>query len=165
MRKATFLLIFFTLGLVVIISLVTANMLIGVMWLNIVALWLSALLLVVFLGFYLMTYQRIMTRVGITNERLNEVKLLQERRYEQLAKRLDALSQGISSQSPSTRGSVLEGRQTGPKLSELEDLNARAERAERRILGRLENIMLDNDRRFRTVEKVASNCCDHKEVD
>lgn len=157
MQKVTFLLISFTLGLLVIASLVTVGMLNGFIWLHIVALWLAVLLLILFFGCYMRTYRRIMTRVGVTNERVAEMKHLQERRYEQLAKRLDALKQDIRAEARGNLGSGSGSTQEVSKLSDLEHLIARAERAERRILGRLENIMLDNDKHFRTVEmKLAS---------
>lgn len=164
MRKVTSLLISFILGLIMVATLVTAGILTGVLWMYIIAAWASVVLLVVFLGFYFRTYRRIMTRTGTANERLAEIKLLQERRYEQLAQRLDVLSQGTFGQSRSTAGAISSGQQPIPQFSDIEHTIARVERAERRILGMLENISLDNDTRFRTVEKFASICGDHKEL-
>lgn len=156
MHKVTSLLISFILGLVIVAALVTVGLLTGTLWIHILAAWLSALLLIVFLGFYFRTYRRMMTRIGTANERLAEIKLLQERRYEQLARRLDASSQGTFSQSQSMAGAVSSGQQSKPQYSDIEQMIARVERAERRILGMLENIALDNDIRFRTVENLAS---------
>ena len=162
MHKITSLLIFFILGLIMVAALVTVGILTGMHWPYIMALWVSVLFLIILLGFYFRTYRRTMTRIGTANERLSEIKILQERRYEQLAQRLDGLSQGTFGQSRSTAGTVSSGEQSTPKLSDLEYMLARVERAERRILGRLENIALDNDTRFRTVEKLASTCRGYK---
>lgn len=161
MRKVFFLLVSFTLGLAIVASLVTAGILTGTLWLYILALWISVLLLLVFLGFYFRTYRRVMTRVGTANERLSEIKNLQERRYAQLAQRLDSLGQGAFG-SRSTGDTVSGGQQPSLKFSDLEYLIARVERAERRILGKLENLSLDNDRGLRSVEQLASNCGVHK---
>lgn len=157
MHKVTLLLTSFILGLTMVAAFVTAGIVTGMLWLHILALWIFLLLSAIFLGFFLRVYRLVMTRLGTANQRLSEMKLLQERRYEQLAQRLDALNHNTLGHSRSPVSGISAHQDGPPKLSEIEHLIARTERAERRILGRLENIMLDNDTCLRAVKKLAPN--------
>jgi hypothetical protein len=110
------------------------------------AIWVSLLVGLVVLAGLLAGYGRVVRRLGTANERLAELRFLLERRYEQSRQRLDTLletSHGLTepSDSPTSRlSSNWKGR------AELENLSARVQRSERRILGRLENELLAHDR-------------------
>lgn len=99
---------------------------------------LSAMLIFCVLTFRM--YQRLESRSRQTNEVLKEIKSLQEQRYEQLARRLDESKPGQPKSKMHRRG------------IELEDLEARLQRAERRILGSLENNSLVADQQMRKIE-------------
>jgi len=118
--------------------------------LHVAALWLFVFFLVSSLLLAGRGYRRITTRIGTAGERLSELKYLQERRYEQLSGRLDRLSALVDSldSSDNTHQANLihsmNRAESGRNLAELEDINARVQRAERRILGRLENELFAN---------------------
>src|SRR5690625_1493558 len=156
MRKIS-LLIVITLGLIASAVLVTAGLLIQQVHLFLLAMWITVLLLVLCLGFFFTAYRRIMMRLGIVNERLAEVKLLQERRYEQLARRIDKWTPSSFEKSAIDNDSITECRGLTAGISELEHLNARMQRAEQRILGKLENLLLDSDRQLRVLKELAPN--------
>lgn len=109
------------------------------------ALWLVVLLAVGMLLSLGWGYQRIVIRVGTANERLIELRFLQERRYEQLRQRMDYLSDSFRVlhrnmqhlEDASDKFRAAQGRSSD--IVELENINARLQRTERRILGKLEN--------------------------
>lgn len=127
----------------------------------VIAAWASALAFVVFFVFLTQAYLRIMARTGTINNRLEETKFLLNRRYEQLAERLDdLLARRTAYTSTSGVEENNERLQTG--TSELQDVNARLERAERRILGRLENEALSADAQIRELERIVSSLYDKR---
>lgn len=117
------------------------------------AAWLLAFSLAILFGVLIRLYQRVVIRTNTTNELLKQIKFLQERRYSQLVARMDQRDGGVTSESvQSSKVGASGPAQTGSKLSlgeisELEEINARVQRAERRILGKLENESFDWDRR------------------
>lgn len=125
------------------------------------AIWALAVLAVLTLFIVVKVYHRIVHRIGTANKRLAELRFLQERRYGMLSARLDHLiaairELGVSQVSPDK--SRLESTRIFRKqLVELEDLNARLERAERRILGKIENQIFVNDSQYKRVDRFASD--------
>lgn len=142
MRKAKYLLTAVVAGGVALAAVLTAALVANEPALFVASVWIATFTLVGLTVFLLRSYQRVVTRLGTANERLAELKFLQERRYEQLAARLDGRvgnsGSGASAQS----------------LADLENLNARLERSERRILGKLENEILINDKRYRELKSL-----------
>lgn len=108
----------------------------------VLGLWLFVLSLAIFFSLLLRMYQRIMARIHDIKQLLSEMRFLQERRYEQLARRLDTLRGGGSDAS-------LGSATAGATHAEFENLSARLQRSERRILGKLEDEMLRYDERVR----------------
>lgn len=115
-----------------------------------IAMWIFALLTIGFGLFLIRGYQRIVNRVGTANERLTEIKFLQERRYDQLRRRIDYLNDSVNVLHRNVRGldaalgSVPRAPQTSNAFVELDNLNARLQRSERRILGKLEDEQFSN---------------------
>lgn len=115
-----------------------------------IALWMFALLTIGFVLVLMRGYQRIVNRVGTANERLTELKFLQERRYDQLRRRMDYLNDSLNVLHRNVRGldtalgNVPRAPQTSNAFAELDNLNARLQRSERRILGKLENEQFSN---------------------
>lgn len=160
MRISRYLLVASTLFLLGIAALVTIDVYRDDTVFYVIALWSSVLALVLSLVIVFRAYQRVITRLGTAGERLAEIKYLQERRYQQLSQRLDytndylrllkALIQKSGSRASSSSSDVSEN------LSELEDLNARFQRAERRILGKLEDELYASRRLSRQLDGIVS---------
>ncbi|MGO1942113.1 MAG: hypothetical protein ACTH05_08145 [Yaniella sp.] len=122
----------------------------------VVALWLFMLTVIGLTLFFLRGYKRVVTRIATANERLAGLKFLQERRYDQLKCRMDYLNDSVRV----LHANILEmDNATGTAknsmaLAELDNLNARLQRTERRILGQLENERFANDRRNLRIQKL-----------
>jgi|SRR5699024_5654069 len=142
MRKAKYLLTAVVAGAVALAAVLTAALLTDDPAFFVASVWIATFFLGGLTVFLFRGYQRIVSRLRTANERLAELKFLQERRYEQLAGRLDGHGGGS--------GPGISAR----SLAELESLNARLERSERRILGKLENEILTNDKRYRELERM-----------
>lgn len=144
MHKTKYLLTAVVAGGVALAAVLTAALLTNAPALFVASVWIATFILIGLTVFLLRSYQRVVTRLGTANERLAELKFLQERRYEQLVGRLD-----------SPKVNALSGSgASGPSLDELENINARCQRAERRILGKLENELLMHDKRYRKLERL-----------
>lgn len=131
----------------------------------VIALLLSLLLIINLLVFLFRGYRRVVTRIGTAGERLSELMFLQERRYEQLSSRLDRLSEDLGALRRPIEGEPNNLRSTelsnsSLEVSELEDLNARLQRSERRILGRLEDALLARDLESKQVDALLSELKD-----
>lgn len=119
----------------------------------IITVWLSALLVTGLFTFLMLGYQRIVARIRTSNERLAEIKFLQERRYEQLRHRLDFLADNVrllhrNAQRPHLLAGDVQGSpEVSKALTEIEHLSARMQRFERRVLGKIENEQWVNDMR------------------
>lgn len=126
----------------------------------VVSLWIGAFTLISAVFFLLRGYRRLVVRIGTANERLAEIKFLQERRYEQLRQRSDTLltySRNQKSYSITHRNAVNSIQQHDNHtllLSELEDLNARLQRTERRILGTIAAEQINDDAHQRRIEEL-----------
>lgn len=107
--------------------------------------WLCALLSVGLFAFLILSYQQIVIRLRTANERLAEVKFLLERRYDQLRRRLDFLTDSVSllhrniQYEPLLEEGGKRSLEISKVLAEVEYLNARMQRFERRTLGKIEN--------------------------
>ncbi|GAA4106214.1 hypothetical protein GCM10022249_01720 [Enteractinococcus coprophilus] len=92
---------------------------------------------------------------------------MQERRYAQLAGRVDQLGDHMQAVSPNSGSSVepLRNRRLLIDAAALEELNERLQRAERRILGRLADGLLALDERNRIYDELSDpNPIDSKEA-
>lgn len=162
MRLAKYIFVFLSVVATGIASLVTLGLNSGDAIFYVAAVWFTALLSVTLVVVLLRGYQRIVSRLSTANERLAELRFLQERRYEQTRVRLDDLldiASSISATSGDIRkvaGGITERPITPLQPSELADLNVRLQRIERRIVGRLENEFHTNDLRNRQIERLVS---------
>lgn len=119
----------------------------------VIAVWILIFLVMVSCVFLLRGYQRVVSRLRVANERLAHLQYLQERRYDQLRHRFDELTDSFGTlhktiqkvQKPSENPLPFP---VNPQiLEELENLNARLQRAERRILGKFEDELFEMDQR------------------
>src|SRR5699024_10207751 len=111
---------------------------------------LSCIVFVAFVLFALGAYGKVVARIGLANERLSHLIMLQERRYEQLSVRMDTLTEGLGGLSSELSKIVLQASKSNRGANELallEEVYARLERTERRVLGGLENATHANERR------------------
>jgi len=125
----------------------------------IISLGLSCIVFVAFVLFALGAYGKVVARIGLANERLSHLIMLQERRYEQLSVRMDTLTEGLGGLSSELSKSVLQASKSNRGANELallEEVYARLERTERRVLGGLENATHANERRELRLEKLLS---------
>lgn len=101
---------------------------------------------------WLGSHQRFARRLRIANERLDELRFLLERRYELSRVRLDKLLEISDESSVDTQTSrASEDRNVSKSKAQIENLSARFQRTERRIIGRLEGESFANDRRNREI--------------
>lgn len=122
----------------------------------IAALWAGVVLFVSASGVLLVVYKNLVGRLRVANERLVELRFLLERRYELSRERLDNLLDASnhflshSEDYPNSRAAT----RTLAGISEFDNLVSRLQRIERRIIGRLENELLSNDRQVHQIEEL-----------
>lgn len=137
-------------------ALVTAGITSGQPGFYVGAVWVSLILITAVMGGLLAGYKRVVHRLGTVNERLAELRFLLERRYELSRERLDSLLgilNGLADLGDNTQ--VQPGRDgQSVNKAELENLSARFQRSERRIIGRLEDEFLAHDRQNQQVAEL-----------
>lgn len=125
--------------------------------------WLAALLSLGFFAFLVLGYMRIVGRLRTANEGLAEVRFLLERRYDQLRRRLDYLTDYVRVLHRNIQNEPLreERTQRSPEISkvlaEVEYLTARIQRFERRTLGKLENEQWAMNRQNMQLDKIKND--------
>lgn len=154
MRKDTLVIALVILGFFTAALLLTMALLTGQQSFYLLAIWATTSSLLAFCAFTHRMYRLVGNRTRQTNELLRELRLLQERRYDQLAGRLDAPKVGFPDASNTARQSMM------VELSELEQMNVRLQRAERRVMGQLENEALASDRKNREWERLVTRLSD-----
>lgn len=98
------------------------------------------------------TYRRISEKLERLAEKLLSVHSIQERRYNQTRARLDELLTMRGSRTSESPESIARSLTS----SEAIDLNQRIALFERRVLGRLENQLLADDKRNRCLDELAA---------
>lgn len=157
MRKATFILGIALVGLLSGAILATVGLISNQSLYGMLAIWAFTVSFMVFFVFMTRVYHRTMTRTRTTTDLLAEMKFLQERRYEQLAKRLDNMSPLRGHRSGTSSTSEVSGNPSQVGYSELRNINERLQRAERRILGKLENEALSADEQVRELDRLIAS--------
>lgn len=128
---------------------ITFGILTGELMYFLVATWLTFFVVLGSLLLLIRAYQRIVSRLGTAKQRLGELHFLQERRYDQLRTRIDYLADSsrtlhkIAQDLQASLNNQHRLSLASQTFEELESLNARLQRAERRILGKLENELFE----------------------
>lgn len=163
MQTIKYMFLFLSILTTAIAGLVTTSLLGGGPVYSVVAVWISVLIILIIFITIGRVYKRTVGRIGTANMRLAEIKVLQERRYEQTRTRLDYLLRVVDNTRILTNdvNKALEQVVNTPTGEEgrhdaLEQLNARFQRAERRIIGRLENEIHENDIRSQQITALVS---------
>lgn len=166
MRNIKYLVLTLVIAVILVALMATFGFISGDTVFFVTTVWLSALLSVGLFTFLILSYQRIAVRLRTANERLAEVKFLLERRYDQLRRRLDFLTDNVSllhrniQHEPLLEEGSKRSLEISKVLAEVEYLNARVQRFERRILGKIENEQWVMDRRNMQLHEIMNDSQD-----